>query len=337
MMSRTPFILALALSLSAASACDEAIDSEFGADDGLEFRPGGFGNGGVLLNTNALGDHPLHEIDRLGNLHEDVQLIAVYLKVLYKDQITWLKLDEVWSEKGQLVGRIKDVYYKGKDFVGSRWDLATYGGGIGKRKMYVDKYRYDEVDGNHKYVFAYPKDAAYGLHYYTKKTQPIKETGMLGACGDLNGEGLEAVVYEDLHVDMKDGYVDNQKDLINIACLDGGIGKAALWGFRPWDIGYYEFMGAIRTIRADYCGDGDSWTKSGTAIELEDKWGYHTFADPLLKTEAFFGPKGAACVTRPRRPEFQLTGVECNGAKLPDCKDAKLGDWADTYYWTKAP
>ncbi|MCY0991628.1 ADYC domain-containing protein [Nannocystis sp. ILAH1] len=338
MMSRTRFLLALALSLSAASACDEAIDSEFGALDEVELRPGGFGGtGGVLLNTSAIGDHPLHELDRFGKLHEDVQLVAVYLKIVNKDQITWLKLDEVWSEKGQIVGRIKDVYYKDKAFLGSRWDLATYGGGIAKRKMYVDKYRYDAVDGNHKYVFAYPKDATYGMHFYTKKTQPIKETGMLGACGDINGEGLEAVVYEDLRVDMKDGYVDNEKDLINIACLDGGIGKAALWGFRPWDIGYYEFMGAIRTIRADYCGDGDSWTRPGTGIELEDKWGYHTFADPLLKTEALFGPKGAACVTRPRRAEFQLTGVECNGAKLPDCKDAELGDFADTYYWTKAP
>ncbi|PCC69883.1 hypothetical protein SAMN02745121_08181 [Nannocystis exedens] len=336
-MSRTPLFLALALSLSAASACDEAIDSEFGAEGELEFRPGGFGTGGVLLNTNALGDHPLHELDRKGNLHENVQLLGVYLKRVYKGQVTWLKLEEQWSEKGQLHGRIKDVIYKGADFVGSRWEVATYGGGITKRTMYVHSYRFDDADGNHKYVFGYPKDATYGMHFYTKKYQYIQESSLLAVCGNDNGEGLEAVVYEDLHVDMKDGYVDHQEGLINIACLDGGIGKAALWGYRPWEIGYWEFMGAIRTIRADYCGDGDSWTKSGTAIELEDKWGFNLFADPLLPTEAIFGPKGAHCVTRPRRPEFQLTGVSCDGWKPVDCKDAKLGDFQDGYYWTKAP
>ncbi|WAS92927.1 ADYC domain-containing protein [Nannocystis punicea] len=336
-MSRTPVFLALALSLSAASACDEAIDSEFGAVDEVAFRPGGFGTGGVLLNTNAIGDHPLHELDRFGKLHEDVQLNAVYLKRVYKGEVSWLRLDEQWSEKGQLVGRIKDQYFKGADFVGSLWEVATYGGGLTKRKMYIHSYRFDETDQNHKYVFAYPKDPAYGLHFYTKKTQGIKETSLLGACGDINGEGLEAVVYENLHVGMKDGYVSEEEGLINIACLDGGIGKAALWGYRPWDIGYYEFMATIRTIRADYCGDGDSWTKPGTAIELEDKWGYRVFADPQLKTEAIFGPKGALCVTRPRRPEFQLTGVDCGGYSPSDCKDSKLGDFSDGLFWTKAP
>ncbi|MDC0717759.1 ADYC domain-containing protein [Nannocystis bainbridge] len=336
-MSRTQLLLALALSLSAASACDEALDDEFGAPGDVDFRPGGFGNGGLLLNTSAIGDHLLHEINRKGEKHEDVQLLGVYLKIMYKDQVTWLKLDEQWSEKGQLYGRVKGTVYKGKDFTGSRWELATFGGGLGKRTMYVHSYRFDSADQNHKYVFAYPKDPAYGMHFYTKKYQSIKNTSLLAACGDLNGEGLEAVVYEGLHVDMDDGYVDHKEDLINIACLDGGIGKAALWGYRPWDIGYYEFMGAIRTIRADYCGDGDSWTKSGTAIDLEDKWGIHNFANSTLKTEAIFGPKGAACVTRPRRPEFQLTGVECNGAALPDCKSSDLDDFSDGLFWTKAP
>ncbi|MDC0668835.1 ADYC domain-containing protein [Nannocystis radixulma] len=336
-MSRTNLFLALALAVSAASACDEALDSEFGADDDIAFRPGGFGTGGLLLNTNALGDHPLHEINRFGKLHENVQLIAVYIKQQYKDQVSWIKLEEQWSEKGQLYGRYKDVIYKGDQFKGSRWELATYGGGITKRTMYIHSYRFDEVDGNHKYVFGYPKDPTYGMNYYTKKVQTIKETALLAACGNVNGEGIEAVVYEDLHVDMTSAYVKETPELINIACLDGGIGKSALWGYHPWDTGYYEFMGAIRMIRADYCGDGDSWTKSGTAIELEDKWGYNTFFDPTLKTEAIFGPKGALCVTRPRRPEFQITGVQCGGNAPPDCKDAKLGDFSDGYYWTKAP
>jgi len=337
MMSRTHLFLALALSLSAASACDEALDSDFAADDDIAFRPGGFGSSGLKLNTNALGDHPLHELNRKGEIHENVELVAVYIRTLYKDKVIYLKLEEQWSEKGQLYGRIQGTIYKGKDFVGSRWDINTYGGGIVKRMMTVHSYRYDPADGNHKYVFAYPKDATYGMHFYTKKYQYIKDSNMLAACANESGEGLEAVVYEDLHVDMTSGYVSQKDSLINIACLDAGIGKAALWGYRPWDIGYYQFMGAIRVIRADYCGDGDSWTRAGTALDVEDKWGINTFFDPTLKTETLWTPKGAACVTRPRRPEFQLTGVECGGWKPPECKDAKIGDLGDTYYMTKAP
>ena len=192
-MSRTHLFLALALAVSAASACDEALDSEFDtSDDDIAFRPG-FGGNGLKLNTHALGDHPLHEIHRLGKLHENVQLIGVYLKQTYKKQVTWIKLDEQWSEKGQLYGRYNGVIYKGAQFTGSRWELATYGGGVVNRTMYIHSYRFDEVDGNHKYVFGYPNDAGYGANFYTKKVHNIKETSLQAACGNINGEGIEAV------------------------------------------------------------------------------------------------------------------------------------------------
>lgn len=334
-MSRTHLFLALALSLSAASACDEALDGEFGAGDDIALRPG-FGSSGVKLNTSAIGDHRLHEINRKGDVHEDVQLIAVYILKTYKDKSELVKLDEVWSEKGMIYGRINDEIFKGAQFVGSRWDINTYGGGIVKRWMTVQKYRQDPSDGLHKYVFAYPKDATYGMHYYTKKYQSIKDSSLLAACGNESNEGIEAIVYENLHVDMKYGYVDEKESLLNIACLDGGVGKAGLWGYLPWEIGYYEFMGAIRMIRGDYCGDGDSWTKPGTMLDVEDKWGINTFVDPTSVTETLWTPKGAACVTLPRRPEFQLTGVQCGGWAVPDCKGGKLGD-LDSLYWTKVP
>src|SRR5690606_27656085 len=107
---------------------------------------------------------------------------------------------------------------------------------------------------------------------------------------------LEAVLYEDLHVDMKQGDGQEMPDLINIACDQGAVAKAGIWGYKPYELGVEHFIAGVRMVRADYCGDGDSWTKPGTAIGIRDVWGINKFSDPDPKTEAFWTEKGAACV-----------------------------------------
>ena len=76
-------------------------------------------------------------------------------------------------------------------------------------------------------------------------------------------------------------------------------------------------------IRADYCGDGRSFTKDGTLIDMGDALGVQTFettdrADFAL--EATWGPNGATCVakTRYRLPEIP----SCLADRLKDSCDA---------------
>lgn len=331
-MSRTSAFLALALSLSTASACDEVDDGAFALGDDITLR--GFGGSGLLLNTSAIGDHLLHELDLRGGLHENVKLAAVYIRTLKGKKTVWTQLDEVWSVKGELFGRSGDSLFAAQDFVGSRWEVFTYGSGVTQRQMTIHSYRWDATTQNHKYAFAYPMDPSYGKHHYDKYAKPIDGTTLLPLCAQAGGD-IEAVLYEHTHVDMKTGGVDEQQHILNIACLGGALGKSAEWGYRPYEIGHYGFQGIVRTLRADYCGDGDSWTKPGTAIDLEDTWGIHKFSDPSRKTEAIWTPEGALCVTLPRRPEFGE--IDCGGWTLKDCGDYTLDSVEDARFWTKTP
>lgn len=95
----------------------------------------------------------------------------------------------------------------------------------------------------------------------------------------------------------------------------------------------------MRVVRADYCGDGDSWTTVGNALQLKDKWGYSGFAGTPGPTEALVDRQ------RRRLPRYaalgyrvQVLGTTCNGAKLEPCKlDADLDTYANTVFWSTLP
>lgn len=340
MSRRKHLLVALALSLSAAPACDEAIEGDFGDDLGeIAFRPGGFGTSGIFLNTNAIGDHPFSELDRLGNLHEGTELKEVRIRIWYKEQWMFFPLDEVWVEKGELVGVRGKTVYRGNQFFGSQWYINTYSGGLVERQMFITGYKFDNALQLHKYEFSYPDNPAYGQHYYRKlleddQQKPPKGAKFLAACVDENGS-MDAVVYENLHVDMDKGDVSTKKDLINIACLSGAVGKAATFGYPFYEVGEEIFETGVRMIRADYLGDGNSWTMAGTAIEVYDVKGINDFADPTHKDEAMWTRDGAACINQPRRAEFTQTDVMAEG--IPPCKDEKISSFPGALMWTKVP
>jgi hypothetical protein len=79
----------------------------------------------------------------------------------------------------------------------------------------------------------------------------------------------------------------------------------------------------VRMLRADYCGDGRSWTRDGTLIDIWDDDGIQkpdTLADPTFSFEAGWGPEGAVCVARTRIPE-KLTLPEIS-TMCPRLEDA---------------
>jgi hypothetical protein len=54
-------------------------------------------------------------------------------------------------------------------------------------------------------------------------------------------------------------------------------------------------------VRADYCGDGSSWTRDGIRIDLYDRLGIQVPDRSLgMLFEAAWGPQGAICVSRTR-------------------------------------
>lgn len=97
-----------------------------------------------------------------------------------------------------------------------------------------------------------------------------------------------------------------------ITCTSGAIGKCVRLGYRPWTLGPDGqpmrdlHQACVRMIRADYCGDGASFTRDGTTIDLWDRLGINRpEVDPGAMTfEAAWDVHGALCVAHPRHPDL---------------------------------
>jgi hypothetical protein len=88
-----------------------------------------------------------------------------------------------------------------------------------------------------------------------------------------------------------------------LACTAGAIGKCIRFGYKPWKVGPHGerlwdyHQACTRMIRADYCGDGHSWTHNGTEIDLYDHIGINRRRpDETMSFEAAWGGQGAVCV-----------------------------------------
>jgi hypothetical protein len=109
---------------------------------------------------------------------------------------------------------------------------------------------------------------------------------------------------------MPGGGFDNTVSGVEIACTSGALGKCLLLGYLPWAQAPERpmlqlFRACLRMIRADYCGDGRSWTRTGVVIDVFDIFGVHG-PDPAttMPLEAAWSPQGADCVEHMRVPEL---------------------------------
>lgn len=102
----------------------------------------------------------------------------------------------------------------------------------------------------------------------------------------------------------------------SFACTAGAQAKCVQFGYPPWATGpdgaslapYHA--ACVRMVRADYCGDGTPHTVPGVAIQMFDRAGVHARpSSPYGTFEALWGPEGAVCLARARRPEFPLASI----------------------------
>lgn len=93
----------------------------------------------------------------------------------------------------------------------------------------------------------------------------------------------------------------DSSELSTFACATGAIGKCVLWGYAPDRVGAELHQACTRMVRADYCGDGTSFTKDGTQIDVFDARGIVAPANEAsFLFEAGWGENGAVCVSRTR-------------------------------------
>lgn len=338
-------LLAMALmSVAAATGCDTGED-DFGAGD-VSDRCLGLTCGGIKLNTFQFGKLSASELPRDNTeIYNGTRLVEVRLVCPAKDsKYFWrfpkacleaktFKLDDVWSSQGELRGMAEGKEFKGVDFLKSQWFVEFSEEKVVTDNIVLTVNQYSQQGSYFFYTFDYPN--------------PINPKETLPACKEtldpVTGQvvGTKAVAIEDIVVDTDTGIIDFKKNMIYIACVSGAVGKATTWDFKPYDpaLGVEHFTGAVRAVRADYCGNGVSWTTVGNALQLADKWGYSSFNANPGPTEALWTADGAACLGEPRWVgEVKYEDVICNGDKLKFCDPSfNMGTLENTVFWSKLP
>jgi hypothetical protein len=115
-----------------------------------------------------------------------------------------------------------------------------------------------------------------------------------------------------------DGSRTDSDTVITFACPGGALAKCVNFGYAPWrevngtSLAPYH-QACTRAVRADYCGDGTSYTQNGNIIDLYDAIGVLNDA-AAWTPEAEWSTGGATCMsglaTRATVP------VTCQAAKL---------------------
>ena len=127
---------------------------------------------------------------------------------------------------------------------------------------------------------------------------------------------------------------------ITFACEGAALAKCVEFGYAPWrtaeqcdaagncaQVSLADYHQACtRMVRADYCGDGRSFTLDGTPIDLYDGLGIQTDTEDWI-FESEWNPSGASCLNRTR-----IGGRH----HVPDCdRDLELDSCGDPSHFAQ--
>lgn len=150
----------------------------------------------------------------------------------------------------------------------------------------------------------------------------LADQGWRSLCGqDEHGVPLRAIALEGTW-DYREGVAGGgawnpDSERFTFACKGGALAKCVEMGYPPWEqvqgISLNEYHQACtRMVRADYCGDGRSWTVDGRAINPVDTLGIQQDVRQWA-LEAEWTPEGAVCLQ-----ESRLHNTFPNG-EVPPC------------------
>ena len=103
--------------------------------------------------------------------------------------------------------------------------------------------------------------------------------------------------------------VEHSDGSVEMVCSSGAMGKCVRWGYAPPVDDSAKsprrqlYEACVRMVRADYGGDGTSWTRDGTRISFCDALGVYPCPHEL-ELEAAWSDAGAVCVHNPRIEEL---------------------------------
>ena len=188
-------------------------------------------------------------------------------------------------------------------------------------------------------------------------------------CKDVGGNPVAAIPVANYWNYTTGARVDDA-NVVTFACRGAAIAKCVEWGYIPWHTAVQcdsegacaaislkdHHQACTRMVRADYCGDGQSYTFNGTPIDLYDRLQTQVQASSTLgytnwAPEAEWGPNGATCVGDELRMqmyddlEVPYTYPVCLDAiddlgdcgALPASRATSLVADAYCYMWTADP
>jgi hypothetical protein len=139
--------------------------------------------------------------------------------------------------------------------------------------------------------------------------------------------------------DQSNGKPNDLPNLFTFACYGGALEKCNRYGYPDW-ISRQETFGTsvnrtidnyhdacVFMVRADYCGDGQTHTYTGTTIDIYDNLSFNTQATSNGGADGFFfeaewGDDGAWCINKTRWMPIGLAQTLANN------QSASNPDWA---------
>lgn len=338
--ARALALATLGLCLGLAPACDDPAAFD---ERGELVEREGEGQGGPTFNTNIIDTSALPAVDTHGAALDGVRLLHVVVDDAGVP--TTVDADSLRVSEGTIEGEIHGgTRIEGLDFLGSVWTFDVAGTSVNATLAEIET---GSSAGLHN-----PSDELYILQLdpdrlvYTFQYGQVPNT--IRTCAYDSVAGARAVLYGDIYVDHQSGEISERDNTIYFGCISGAVGKAALHGYAPDSpsspsVTLEEFELAVRAVRADYCGDGTSFTNVGNALTYDDRYDINTHTQAGFVTEALWEVGvGATCVNRIRStgnvPPF---GVHCGDRKIYSCgneataKHTWLGGAAEL--WTKVP
>ncbi|MFO0761251.1 MAG: ADYC domain-containing protein [Byssovorax sp.] len=153
---------------------------------------------------------------------------------------------------------------------------------------------------------------AYEVSYFTPE-------GAMPLCGLEGGRPIPAIavpgVFDTREGVPGGGSYAHDPARFTFACRGKAIAKCVELGYAPAsglpadapaDDREGHFVACTRMIRADYCGDGRSWTRDGTLINLYDGIGVQKDAGPWA-VEAEWTEDGARCANEARATRLMVS------------------------------
>lgn len=330
----------LGLGLGVTTACDDPdvadVDAEISLRDGE-------GESGTTFNTNIIVTSALPAFDTHGEHLDGVDLVSV---VIFDSGVpVTVDADSLRVDQGTIEGEIYGgTQIEGLDFLDSVWTFEIGGTTVTMTLADIETGSSAGLDN--------PNDELHILRIDPERLVYTFQYGqapnVVNTCAYDSVAGARAVLYGDLYVDHQSGDISERDNTIYFGCISGAVGKSALHGYAPdnpstQSVTVEEFELAVRAIRADYCGNGTSYTNVGNPLTYNDRYGINDHTQAGFVTEALWETGvGATCVNRIRStgqpPYF---GVDCGDRTIYSCgsekNTASMWSAGTEELWTKIP